>query len=101
MTDTEWKCAGCGAASPDRVRVCSCPTSVVYKPNGPQAWKVGEEYEPPHIEMERLRRIAGLARKFISESDADLAVNHADPAGAYAELKAALYPDPAGNSSNG
>lgn len=26
-----WKCAGCGALSPDRMRACSCPTEVLWQ----------------------------------------------------------------------
>lgn len=26
---TNWQCAGCGIASPDRLRSCDCPTNVV------------------------------------------------------------------------
>lgn len=30
MTSVEWKCAGCGAVSADRVRRCKCITSCLY-----------------------------------------------------------------------
>ncbi|MGD9884459.1 MAG: hypothetical protein AB7R40_23730 [Nitrospiraceae bacterium] len=38
----EWKCAGCGAVSPNRAQSCDCPTGVVTRHNE-QAWKVGRE----------------------------------------------------------
>lgn len=30
--ETLWKCCGCGAHSPGRLRVCDCPTEVLYVP---------------------------------------------------------------------
>ena len=29
MSEYEWTCAGCGIASPNKVRSCDCPTNVV------------------------------------------------------------------------
>lgn len=26
-----WKCSGCGALTPDRVRACDCPTAYLYR----------------------------------------------------------------------
>jgi len=43
MEDENWKCAGCGAPSPGRLRSCACATSVVFN-NSVQAWKI-EPYE--------------------------------------------------------
>ena len=37
-----WRCAGCGAVSPNRAQSCDCPTGVVTR-NEEQAWKVGRE----------------------------------------------------------
>lgn len=35
-----WRCAGCGASSPDRQRICGCPTNVVVETaTGRQEWK--------------------------------------------------------------
>lgn len=35
----DWRCAGCGTPSPDRIRVCECPTEVVTQPGGKSEWK--------------------------------------------------------------
>lgn len=35
----DWRCAGCGKPSPDRIRVCDCPTAVVTQPSGRGEWK--------------------------------------------------------------
>lgn len=37
---SEWKCSGCGIASPNRVRSCECPTGAVRRSNGEGAWKI-------------------------------------------------------------
>lgn len=37
---TDWRCAGCGAHAPKRIRSCDCPTNVVVR-GTKQAWKVG------------------------------------------------------------
>lgn len=54
---TDWKCSGCGAPTPDRVRCCECPTSCVSR-EGESAWKI----EPgPHILAETIRtRLLGV-----------------------------------------
>ena len=49
-------------------------------------------------ELECLREVRRRAVRFVNEYDADLAVNYADPASAYEELKAVLFPNPAGQS---
>jgi|HubBroStandDraft_1064217.scaffolds.fasta_scaffold08818_9 hypothetical protein len=36
---TDWRCAGCGKPSPDRIAVCDCPTNVVTQPAGRGEWK--------------------------------------------------------------
>lgn len=41
----EWKCAGCGALSPGRVRSCDCPTNVVCRGRAEQEWKI-EKAQP-------------------------------------------------------
>jgi len=30
-TQNDWKCAGCGKITPDRVRACECPTACLYR----------------------------------------------------------------------
>lgn len=30
-TYREWRCAGCGAQSQNRIRACYCPTGVIYR----------------------------------------------------------------------
>jgi hypothetical protein len=37
---TEWKCSGCGKPSPDRFRICDCPTNCVSDMIGKTAWKI-------------------------------------------------------------
>lgn len=41
MSDSaiDWKCAGCGIPSPDRIQVCDCPTQVVTQISGKSEWK--------------------------------------------------------------
>lgn len=39
-----WRCVGCGAASPNRLRSCECPTAVVRGPHGLTDWKI-EPYD--------------------------------------------------------
>lgn len=39
-----WRCVGCGALSPNRLRSCECPTEVVRGPHGLTDWKV-EPYD--------------------------------------------------------
>jgi hypothetical protein len=36
----DWKCSGCGTPTPDRIRVCDCPTNCVSNGNGKSAWKI-------------------------------------------------------------
>lgn len=45
----DWRCAGCGKPSSDRVRNCDCVTSVVFKEGGGSEWKK----EPPEMTPER------------------------------------------------
>lgn len=63
----EWKCAGCGAPSPDKARSCECPTSVVYYREGKKdttAWKIGEDPSQPDEPYKiALRRIVSLEAK--------------------------------------
>ena len=50
----DWKCAGCGKASPDRRRTCECATSVVRRA-GMSAWKRGEGDDCNRVaELEKL-----------------------------------------------
>jgi hypothetical protein len=35
----DWRCAGCGIISPDRQRMCDCPTNVVSRRGGEFQWK--------------------------------------------------------------
>lgn len=39
MNEQDWKCCGCGKPSPNRERVCDCPTNCVSQGNR-SAWKV-------------------------------------------------------------
>lgn len=64
MTDqpNDWACVMCGAASPDRLRSCSCPTGVLFSKAGKTtAWKADapQASGPPTIE----RQIACLRRE--------------------------------------
>ena len=55
MTD-DWKCAGCAKPSPNRRRICDCPTNVVTSTeNGKHvsAWKRGPEESVTKAEVVR------------------------------------------------
>jgi hypothetical protein len=58
-TPLDWKCAGCGAPSPDRFRSCRCPTNCVTIGHGKKsAWKIEPE---PHRLAETIRsRLLGI-----------------------------------------
>lgn len=38
--DTQWKCCGCGAASPDQLRSCDCITNVLFSSDNKHTWKL-------------------------------------------------------------
>ena len=51
MAEYEWRCAGCGVLSPDKIRSCTCPTNVVIW-DRETAWKQDTlEDRPPHKTM--------------------------------------------------
>ncbi len=50
MSATDWRCAGCGAVSPDQLRSCDCPTNVASL-RGKTAWKrdIGADLKCPGV----------------------------------------------------
>lgn len=51
MSESEWTCAGCGVASPNKMRTCDCPTNVVVSLARKRAWKqdVREDLKCPGV----------------------------------------------------
>lgn len=50
----QWKCAGCGAAYPDRVGNCECATTVVYREDGT---KIIHETKPPRAKETKMGKV--------------------------------------------
>jgi hypothetical protein len=44
---TDWRCAGCGVAAPDKLSPCECPTNAVYAGVGKERRC---EWKRPHVE---------------------------------------------------
>lgn len=55
-----WKCAGCGAPSPDRVRACNCPTEVLWQEGAETVTKM----ERVGYVMECISRLGKLRCRF-------------------------------------
>lgn len=61
-TATDWKCAVCGALSPDRAPTCSCATNVVFSLTlKASAWKAGSTHDGKTPNLDR--QIACLRRE--------------------------------------
>lgn len=70
MDDSAWTCSSCGKPSPNRFRVCDCPTNCVSF-NGKSAWKIESG---PHKLAETIRsRLLGVAPE-----DQDVVLEDAD-----------------------
>lgn len=54
---SEWKCVGCGAVSPDRVRSCDCATNCVFRQeDGHQVVEIKIEREETTVVAEFILR---------------------------------------------
>jgi uncharacterized protein (DUF1499 family) len=54
-----WKCSGCGIASPNRFRMCDCPTNCVSNGAGKSEWKI--EPEPYRLAETIRTKLLGVA----------------------------------------
>jgi len=94
-----WKCIGCGKPSPERKRVCECPSSIVHYRDAAgktvTGWKVDQTYLPAELyDPSEVRQHVGWLKVFI---DGMTAENWRDMrlrcARQLAELSAALNPE--------
>jgi hypothetical protein len=54
MPRIDWRCCGCGAATPNLLRNCDCITECAYDPTNPGRIEVKvEEFTPDHWKMEQ------------------------------------------------
>lgn len=112
--ENEWRCAGCGVLSPDRVRQCDCPTGVVCMGFGPtqkSAWK-REPYFAPIDEkwlksqIDKLRAeasrgpVPGIAVFALTDPIMDRLAHSAGNAGSPPQLLEA-YPPPWYSTADG
>ena len=84
----EWRCAGCGKESPNRIRSCDCPTGCVVKPGGVGAWKLDLADTPDFAGS--LRGFAAMCERSISAEDGPMLAEKFRKAANHIEAQAAL-----------